>query len=195
MTRFTGRLTWKACCAASALSLAVAAGATSGAGAASRDRKEDQASRDAAEVAKAIAGSAKALSDFPRTRNRGAVLSFYAKTYTVVENGEESSLEGEKELLSELLDQMEEGQEVGISSMVRNIQVRVAGKIAWATYDYEFKIALRGGDWGADEGKCTSILVKPGSAWLLEHEHCSSLCPSEECEEEEDSEAPAHERT
>src|SRR3990172_9922093 len=114
MTSIAGRVILKACCVAAALSLAVAAARTADRGGPRpRDRKEELAARDAAEVAKAIAGSAKALSDFPRTRNRGAVLAFYAKTYTVVENGEESTLEGEKQLLSELEDRLEEGQDVG----------------------------------------------------------------------------------
>ena len=169
MTRFAGRVNSRACSVAAAFCLAVTAARAAEPGTAPpRDRKKTLAARDAAEVAGVIAGSAKALNDFPRTRNKGAILSFYTKSYTVVENGEESSLEEASQLLSDLEDRLERGEEVGISSRARNIEVRVAGKIAWATYDYEFKIALEDGDWGADDGKCTSVLVKSGSNWLVE---------------------------
>jgi len=195
MTRHGGRPKWTRCAVAAALCLAVGAASAAERGSAPpRDRKEEQAARDAAEVARTIAASAKALSDFPKTRNKESVLSFYTKSYTVVENGEESSLEDQRQLLADLQSRLEQGEEIGISSRTWNIQVRVSGKIAWATYDYEFTIALGEEDSGADQGKCTSILVKSGSSWRVEHEHCSSQCPWDD-EEDEEREGPDHEQT
>lgn len=147
--------------------------------------------REATAVARTITASAQALSDFPRTRNTGSVLSFYSKDYVGVENGEESSLDDERQILTELRDRIERGVSIEISNSARNIRVRVVGSIAWATYDYLFRIAVGDGDWDEESGKCTSVLEKSGTAWLLDHEHCSSLCPAETDEEGDEEEDPA----
>lgn len=145
---------------------------------------------EAAAVANTISASAKALTDFPRTRNAAAVLSFYAKDYRGVENGEESSLDDERQILSDLRNRLESGTPVRIASSARNIRVQVVGEVAWATYDYVFKIAIGDEDWDEENGKCTSVLKKNGSSWLLEHEHCSSLCPDDEEEDDDEGDDP-----
>jgi ketosteroid isomerase-like protein len=161
--------------------------------------KAPETGRDSAEqaalVAKTIAGSARALNDFPRTRNVESVLAFYAKDYTGIENGEETSLNDQRQLLSDLAERIGRGESVGISSTARNVRVRVAGSMAWATYDYVFKIAVGEEDWDEEDGKCSSVLEKSGSTWLLEHEHCSSVCPDEDDEESEGEESPHQDKT
>ncbi len=196
MTSIVRRATLAACLAAVALAAAAAQVRTIDKGRSARDGSAEQTSRSAAAVARAISGSARALSDFPKTRNADSVLSFYAKDYTGIENGEESSLEDERQLLSDLEERIDQGVTVGISSRAQNIRVRVAGPIAWATYDYVFKIAVADSDWDEEEGKCTSVLEKIGSAWLLKHEHCSSPCPTEDgADNDKGDEGPAQNKT
>lgn len=43
---------------------------------------------------------------------------------------------------------------------------------AEAIYDYEL-ISAAGGDRAEQEGKCTTILGKESTSWLVLHEHCS----------------------
>src|SRR5688572_3355685 len=53
----------------------------------------------------------------------------------------------------------------------------MAGSMAWATYDYVFQ-AIRNGELDEqDRGRCTSVLRKEPSGWLIQHEHCSKTKP------------------
>ena len=137
----------------------------------------------------AILASAKALSDFPSTRNVDAVLSFFAERFTGVDNGLETDIESQRELLLDLEDQIRMGVPVRISLRASAIRVHLAGPFAWATYDYGFRVGAGSESGDEEQGKCSSVLVKRKSSWLLLHEHCSSLCPGEEEEEPIEEEA------
>ncbi len=147
-------------------------------------RASEHSSREATAVQRTIEASARAFTEFPRTKSIESVLSFYAKDFTGIENGQDAGLDTQRELLEELKDQLSSGANVGLSFRASNVEVRVTGSTAWATYDYLFHIGTPDGAWEEEEGKCSSVLEKAGSAWLFKHEHCSSLCPDEQLEDE-----------
>jgi ketosteroid isomerase-like protein len=157
-------------------------------------RSIDPAAREAAAVEKVILESAKALSRFPATQDVESVLGHYARDFTGIENGENSTFDTQRELLEELEDQIARGTSMKVSLEARNIEVHLGGGFAWATYDYHFRFRLTGEPYEEDEGRCSSILQKVDSRWLFKHEHCSSACP-EELLEEADPGAPAPQRT
>lgn len=157
-------------------------------------RSAEHASRDIAAVRRTIEASARAFTEFTRTRSIESVLAFYAKDFTGIENGQDAGLDNQRELLEELRDQLSGGASVGLSFRATNVEVRVTGSIAWATYDYLFRIAAADGAWDEEEGKCSSVLEKSGSSWLFKHEHCSSRCPDESTDEELDP-PPLEDRT
>ena len=144
--------------------------------------------KEAAAVERVIRNAAQALTDFPRTRDVHAVLSNYAAGFTGIDNGEETSLDDQRNLLSDLEDQLASGTRVVLSMRAGNIRVRISGQMAVATYDYSFRIGIAGEFTDEEEGKCTSILEKNGTAWLFRHEHCSSACPA--CADEPAGDAP-----
>ncbi len=129
--------------------------------------------QDAAAIEKTISDFAKALTEFPRTRDRRAVLGVYTKDYVGIQDGELETLVKMEAWLANLEEQLKLGKPIGIVAQVRNVRVNTSGAFAWATYDYEFKLGQAGNVVQEDSGMCTSILRKEGTAWLIQHEHCS----------------------
>lgn len=125
-------------------------------------------------IEKIITGSAKALSDFPRTRDKQSVLKFYTKDYIGIQDGKLETLETTENWLSDLDGQLKLGKPLGILAEVKDIKVHMFGTIGWATYQYEFKLGEAGNVVQADRGMCTSIHRKVGDLWLTYHEHCST---------------------
>jgi len=128
---------------------------------------------DAADIEKTISDTAKALTEFPRTRDRKAVLSVYTKDYAGIQDGELETLVRTGAWLVDLEEELKLGKPIEIAAQVRNLKVHSAGAFSWATYDYEFKVDEAGHVVQEDSGMCTSILRKEGTAWLIQHEHCS----------------------
>ena len=155
-----------------------------------------KAAKEAAAVERVIRNAAQALSDFPRTLDAEALLSNYATGFTGIENGQETSLQDQRNLLADLRDQLAAGTQIVVSFRAGNIRVRISEKMAVATYDYSFRMGIAGEALDEEEGKCTSILEKLGARWLFRHEHCSSACPPcADDEDEEDPDSTAPERT
>lgn len=151
-----------------------------------------KSAKEAAAVERVIRAAAQALSDYPKTLDADSVLSYYATGFVGIENGEETTLQDQRDLLADLSDQLASGTHVGLSFRTASIRVRVIGALAIATYDYTFRIGVAGQFADEEAGKCTSILERSGAKWLFRHEHCSSVCPpcDDELEEEEDSATP-----
>lgn len=125
-------------------------------------------------IEKAISGSAKALSDFPRTRDKQSVLKFYTKDYVGIQNGKWETLETTENWLSDLDKQLKLGKPLGILLEVKDIKVHLFGAIGWATFQYEYKFGEAGNVVQEERGTCTSIHRKVGEHWLIDHDHCSS---------------------
>jgi len=137
-------------------------------------KKEATRPQEEAAIAKSISDSAKALTEFPRTRDRKALEKFYAKDFVEIHDGKFNTPEENEMLLSELEEQLNLGRPIGILNQVTNIRVRVNDKIGWATYDYTSKLGIGGAVVNSEKGKCTSIHRKESTGWVIVHEHCSS---------------------
>jgi ketosteroid isomerase-like protein len=124
-------------------------------------------------IEKVITGSAKALSDFPRTRDKQSVLKFHAKDYVGIQDGILETSETTEAWLSDLDKQLKLGKPLGILFEVKDIKAHVFGTIGWATYQYEFKFGEAGNVVREERGMCTSIHRKVGELWLIDHDHCS----------------------
>jgi len=128
-------------------------------------------------VEKVLLAEAKSSATFAETRDRQTVLKLYAADYSGVQDGEVETRETIEKWLSEYGSALDKGSRVHFLGAVTNLSTHVAGSTAWATYDYVFQ-AIRNGELDAqDRGKCTSVLRKEASGWLIQHEHCSKTKP------------------
>lgn len=128
---------------------------------------------DEAAIESAIKEAARATATFSETRDAQAVLKLYAQDYLGIQDGEAETRESIEKWLADYESELKRGSTLRFISAVSNLKPGFAGSLAWATYDYVFQ-AIRNGELeGQDAGKCTSLLRKEASAWLIFHEHCS----------------------
>ena len=136
-----------------------------------------QAGTDEDAVERVLLAEAKSSATFAETRDAQAVLKLYASDYNGVQDGEAETRESIEKWLSEYGSALDQGSRVHFLGAVSNVSTHMAGSMAWATYDYVFQ-AIRNGELdGQDRGKCTSVLRKEPSGWLIQHEHCSKTKP------------------
>ena len=124
-------------------------------------------------VARAVKEAAMAASTFSETRNKQAVLKLYTKDYVGIQDGETETRDSIEKWLSDYDAELNKGSTLRFISALSNLHVRMLSPAAWATYDYVFQSIRKGELEGQDSGQCTTILRKEGSAWLIQHEHCS----------------------
>ena len=128
-------------------------------------------------VERVLLAEAKSSATFAETRDKQAVLKLYTPDYSGVQDGEAETRDTIEKWLSEYGSELEQGSRVHFLGAVSNLNIHLSGQTAWATYDYVFQ-AIRNGELDAQEqGKCTSILRKESSGWLIRHEHCSKTKP------------------
>lgn len=124
-------------------------------------------------IERAIKEAAKATATFSETRDTQAVLKLYTQDYLGIQDGEAETRDSIEKWLADYESELKRGSTLRFISAVSNLKPGVAGSLAWATYDYVFQ-AIRNGELEAqDAGKCTSLLRKEASQWLIFHEHCS----------------------
>ena len=124
-------------------------------------------------IERTVKEAAMAPAAFPETRDNQAVLKLYTKDYVGIQDGETETRDSIEKWLSDYESELNKGSSLRFISSVSNLQVRIPGPMAWATYDYVFQ-ALRKGELEAqDSGQCTTLLRKEGATWLIQHEHCS----------------------
>lgn len=124
-------------------------------------------------VERVIKDAAKATDTFSETRDAQAVLKLYAQDYLGVQDGKAETRDSIEQWLSDYESELKRGSTLRFISAVSNLKTGLDGSTAWATYDYVFQ-AIRNGELeGQDAGKCTTLLRKEASAWLIFHEHCS----------------------
>jgi ketosteroid isomerase-like protein len=128
-------------------------------------------------VEKAIKEAAMAAATFSETRDKQAVLKLYAKDYVGIQDGETETRESIEKWLSDYESELTKGSTLRFINALSNLRVRVPGTTAWATYNYVFQAVRKGELEGQDSGQCTTVLRKEGSAWLIQHEHCSRARP------------------
>jgi len=124
-------------------------------------------------VQKTIKEAAMAASTFSETRDKHAVLNLYTKDYVGIQDGETETRDSIEKWLSDYESELNKGSNLRFISALSNLQVRIPGSLAWATYDYVFQAIRKGELEAQDAGQCTTLLRKEGSTWLIQHEHCS----------------------
>jgi ketosteroid isomerase-like protein len=124
-------------------------------------------------IEKIVKEAAMASATFFETKDKQAVLKLYTKDYVGIQDGETETRDSIEKWLSEYESELNKGSTLRFISLVSNLRVRIPGSTAWVTYDYVFQAVRKGELEGQDSGKCTTILRKEGSAWLIQHEHCS----------------------
>jgi len=128
---------------------------------------------EGAAVERAVKEAAMASATFSETRDKQAVLKLYSKDYVGIQDGETETRDSIEKWLSDYDAELTKGSTLRFISALSNLHVRMSGSTAWATYDYVFQSIRKGELEGQDSGQCTTILRKEGSAWLIQHEHCS----------------------
>jgi len=126
-------------------------------------------------IEETIKEAAMAASTFSESRDKHAVLKLYTKEYVGIQDGETETRESIEKWLSDYEAELKNGSSLRFISSVSNLQVRIPGSVAWATYDYVFQAIRKGELEAQDAGQCTTLLRKEGSTWLIQHEHCSKI--------------------
>ena len=126
-------------------------------------------------IEETIKEAAMAASTFSESRDKHAVLKLYTKDYVGIQDGETETRESIEKWLSDYEAELKNGSSLRFISSVSNLQVRIPGSVAWATYDYVFQAIRKGELEAQDAGQCTTLLRKEGSTWLIQHEHCSKI--------------------
>jgi ketosteroid isomerase-like protein len=124
-------------------------------------------------IEKTIKAAATGAATYSDTRDKQAILRHYAKDYVGIQDGEAETVQVIEKWLSEYDEELKRGSRVYYVANVSEVKIHVTGSLAWATYDYVFQMVRNGELQGEDVGKCTSLLRKEGSDWLIFHEHCS----------------------
>ena len=124
-------------------------------------------------IERTVKDAAMAAATFSETRDKQSVLRLYTKDYVGIQDGETEGRDSIEKWLSDYESELDKGSTLRFIGAVSNLQVRITGPSAWATYDYVFQ-AIRKGEFEAqDSGQCTALLRKDGPLWLIFHEHCS----------------------
>jgi len=118
-----------------------------------------------------------AAATFSETKDKQAVLKLYTKDYVGIQDGETETRDSIEKWLSDYESELNKGSKLRFISVVSNLEVRIPGPTAWATYDYVFQAIRKGELEAQDSGQCTTILRKEGVTWLIQHEHCSKARP------------------
>ena len=121
---------------------------------------------------------ANAESQFSNTKDSVSILRFYTQDYAGIKDGKPETVKDQEKYLAEVLGQIHSDEPIGISSKVMNIKPNIAGRLGWATYEYEHKVIRRGVLQRFSQGLCTAIFRKQGDSWLIRHEHCSTASPA-----------------
>jgi len=136
-----------------------------------------RAAGDEEAIEQLLLAEAKSSATFAETREKQAVLKLYTADFSGVQDGEEETRDSIDKWLSDYGAVLEQGKRVHFLGAVSHLNTHISGSTAWATYDYVFQ-AIKNGELEAQEhGKCTSILHKQSSGWLIRHEHCSKTKP------------------
>lgn len=93
------------------------------------------AGTDEEAVQNTILGLAQATTDFSKTKDRQAVLKFFAADFSAIDDGEVGSLKDVEKMLTDLEEQLKGQDRIAISDEVSHIIVQISGPLAWARYD------------------------------------------------------------
>jgi ketosteroid isomerase-like protein len=144
--------------------------------------KRDATTQEEGLIVTTLNEVANAESQFYSTKDAESILHFYAQDYAGIKDGKSGTVKDHKKYLADLLEQINLGEPIGISSKLKDIKASVEGRFGWATYEYEYKVGRSGGKSGVlqevSQGQCTVILRKHADSWLIRHQHSSTANPT-----------------
>jgi ketosteroid isomerase-like protein len=143
-----------------------------------QNAKGDVITQEEGLIVATLTNVANAESQFSKTKDSASILRFYTQDYAGVKDGRSQTVKDQETYLAEMLDQVNLGEPISISSKVMNIKPSVAGRLGWATYEYEYKVGRSGVLQQVSQGQCTAIFKKQADSWLIRHEHCSTASPT-----------------
>lgn len=126
-------------------------------------------------VRQVLLQTVKAVADYPNTRDPRSVLGLYAADYVGIQDGEAESLEAVRNWLDEYGALLAQASPVRYAGEISDVNIRLSGGMAWATYRYVFQMVSEGRVQGEDKGLCTNVLRKEAAGWVIQHEHCSQI--------------------
>jgi ketosteroid isomerase-like protein len=126
-------------------------------------------------IEKTLTDLSSANTQFPKTKDTQSILRFYAQDYAGINNGKSESLKDIEKYLFDLIDRINLGEPLGISSKITNIKTSATGPLGWATYESEYKVGSGGAVLQTNQEQCTAIFKRQGESWLIRHEHCSTM--------------------
>jgi ketosteroid isomerase-like protein len=131
------------------------------------------AGQDEELIEKTIRAAVTGAATFSESRDRQTLLQLYAGDYEGIQDGQGETRDAIEKWFAEYEAELKQGSTLRFIGSVSNLRLHVNGGQAWGTYDYVFQAVRHGQLEGQDAGKCTSLLRKEASAWLIVHEHCS----------------------
>jgi len=143
-----------------------------------QNAKGDVLTQEEALIAATLNVIANAESQFSKTKDAASILRFYTEDYAGIKDGKSETVQDQKKYLAEVLEQINSGEPIGVSSKFMNIKPSAIGRLGWATYEYEYKVIRRGVLQHFSQGQCTAIFRKEADSWLIRHEHCSTASPT-----------------
>lgn len=126
-------------------------------------------------IEKTLIDLANAYTQFPHTKDVQSILRFYTQDYEGINHGKAESVKDIGQSLADVLERINLGAPIGILVKVTNIQPSVTRSSGWATFEYDYKLGSGGAVLETEQGKCTTIFKKQGDAWLIRHNHCSTM--------------------
>jgi ketosteroid isomerase-like protein len=137
---------------------------------------DNDTSRVKAEIEASVNQASKAWEEFPKSLDRASLLKYYAADYSGVKDGVSETRKDLEKSFDELAEKIKLGDSIGISYKITELAILpFTGRIAWITYNDETKLGRSGFLLSDTKTKCSTLVRKEGEAWLVFHEHCSTV--------------------
>lgn len=137
---------------------------------------DNDTSRVKTEIEASVNQATKAWEEFPKSLDRASLLKHYAADYSGVKDGASETLEDLEKSFDDLAEQIKLGDSIGISYKITELNIQpFTGRVAWMTYHDETKLGRSGALLSDIKTKCSTLVRKEGEAWLVFHEHCSTV--------------------
>lgn len=137
---------------------------------------DNETSRVKTEIEASVNQASKAWEEFPKSLDRASLLKHYAADYSGVKDGTSETLKDLEKSFDDLAEQIKLGDSIGISYKITELNIQpFTGRLAWMTYRDETKLGRSGALLSDIKTKCSTLVRKEGKAWLVFHEHCSTV--------------------
>lgn len=132
--------------------------------------------RGKAEIEATVQQASKAWEEFPKSLDRTLLLRHYATDYSGVTDGANENLKDIEKSFDNLAERIKLGSAIGISYTITDLNIQLfTARLALLTYQDETKMGQGGVLLSDTKTKCSTLVRKDGEAWLVFHEHCSTV--------------------